>query len=230
MYQLSPSDDAVQANLQKHAGSTVKAKPTKLNALQMAGALDGYARPGTEKETDKSTASAAPIREPPNQKFGLLKALLAVGDLKHAMFFLSKFPKLTSPFPDVADLLLRLMNEIIEPAYAPLSPVAKIAKYRAVAAAAAVPRKRYSITERGLVTPSAVPQVLQGFGLPQHYPNRDWIFFFAEWRDRLPQGDRTARIDVVLQLLRFVGSRANRNPTFLSRLMRIGVAAVHVRH
>lgn len=224
--QLSPGDEELkkvdgryrdqQAQLARAVGGN--------NALANAGALvddDAPKRPSTTAGAS-ATAAAAAKRDLPNQKLGLLRALLSIGDLSHSLFILSQFPALAPANLDVCDLLLRLLSVSVERAYHSISISQGKSHYIEDCIA---PRQKFvqpSTSTQPEKPPTAAPvhTYLSGRAFPD--PNKNYVFFFAEWTDRLPKaGDWDETIQVLELFLPFVGVFISRDFPLYTRLCRI---------
>lgn len=197
-----------------------------MNALSMAMTLDGgvdFSAARAAEAKAKADAEKAATQKPlPNQKVALLRALLSVGDLTSSLFFLANFKFLAGPFPEVADLLLRITEAIIDPIYQPYSISEAKPK---LGGAFTGNRSRYSHTEQKIIAVPPYHAILSGLPGSTARPNIETRFFFAEWKDRLPIGcSADEGIATIVSLLRFVGPYAGRNLRFLNKLLRTGSA------
>ncbi|GEM11852.1 tho2 protein [Rhodotorula toruloides] len=234
---LSPTDEDLakletkwrdeQAQLARSVGGA--------NALAMAGALVDdeapAAKPAASTPVNGTASTSAapppPPRDLPNQKVGLLRALLTIGDITHAFFILGQFPFLASAFPDIADLLNRLAHVSIDPAYASTSISRQHAQY-ADEFKAAKPKvtvdskgeKKVTMPERKLaLTSDAFPD-----------PRRDWTFFFPRWQERVPRaGDWAGVVHLLEEMyLPLVKVFVARDFKLFTKLIRIAVADLAV--
>jgi hypothetical protein len=178
--QLTLTDEDL-ATAQGKQASLTKSKPkAKMNALMMAGALDGRPAAASTAPTTPTKAAAATeaaTRDPPNQKAALAAALLSIGDLDHALFIISRYPYLVglsfSASPQlIADELLRIADYLIEPAYraVPLKWQQDPSddKEQSLAMPYGQRRPRWSPSEKRLVEPSAPKR----FSRPTRTPGR----------------------------------------------------------
>ncbi|GAA6028291.1 hypothetical protein JCM8097_006959 [Rhodosporidiobolus ruineniae] len=206
---LSPTDDdlvKLKAKWEEEQAAAARSVGGG-NALALAGALaDDEAppagAPSSSAPAASSSSSAAapppPPREPPNQKLALLRALLTLGDVPHALFLLAQFPFLPSAFPDLADLLNRLLAVSIAPAYESISVAAKEGGQWKDEMSAPRPKVTVDLAkggERKVSLPVRKP-VLTAQAFPD--PRGEWTFFFPLWRERVP---RAGDWEEVLQLL-----------------------------
>lgn len=213
------------------------------NALAMAGMLMDDTEPpppkaassltiaGSASGTSSAAASqATPIVpvDPPNVRLGLLRALLSIGAITPAYWILSNYSWICEPVPEIADLLLRLLNHSILPYYnASVSPFAsKKENVEEKKASLCQPRQRYSITEKKIVPAASTAYAITG--KPIDHPRtqsghwREQVYFFSEWRDRLPQCQSAEEVlEVVGPVLKIIGVHASRNREFFIHLLRI---------
>ncbi|GAA5863246.1 hypothetical protein JCM3774_000827 [Rhodotorula dairenensis] len=233
---LSPSDDDLvkleskwrdeQAQLARNVGGA--------NALALAGALTdddvpmvgGGGASAPTSSTTKASTSTAPAQPPapaPNQKVGLLRSLLAVGDVTHSFFILGQFPFLVGAFPDVADLLNRLASVSVAPAYAAVSISGSNAS---LAADFKATRARVTVDSKGekTVTPLAKTFALTADPFPS--AKHDWTYFFPRWRERVPLAGDFAEVVTLLEemYLPLVKALVARQPSLLTKLLRLAAA------
>ncbi|GAA5874250.1 hypothetical protein JCM16303_005789 [Sporobolomyces ruberrimus] len=230
---LSPSDDDLtkidakyrdeQAQLARSVGGA--------NALAMAGALvDDEAASvskagpsGTPTTSSKTASASAPIAAPqdlPNQKVGLLRALLVVGDTTHAWFILAQWPILVHAFPDIADLLNRLLTVSIDPAYGPASISRKHSQWaeefraeKSRSVLDAKGEKKVLIPEiKRLITGEAFPDI-----------RGEWTFFFSGWTERIPKAGDAEEALFVLEktFMPLLGIFVARDFSLLTKICRI---------
>ncbi|GAA5926046.1 Tho2p [Sporobolomyces koalae] len=227
---LSPSDadlskiDAKyreeQAQLARSVGGA--------NALAMAGALVDDEAPVAGKSAASNatatsiTASApnAPPKELPNQKVGLLKALLIVGDMTHSMFILAQWPILVHAFPEVADLLNRLLAISIAPAYDSISISRQHPQW---AEEFSAPRSRTILDAKGdkkVLIPD-VKRLITGQAFPN--PRGVWTFFFPSWTERTPKAGDAEEVLTVLEktFMPFLGIFISRDFSLFTKICRI---------
>lgn len=201
------------------------------NALSMAAPLTiddnekGDTALSDSKDAFAKKADAPPPKEPPNQVLGLLEALLAIGQLKHALFILGRYPWLCSAFPRVADLYSRLLSVIIEPAYAAIS----LSTQHSVLARASQPvvRMRYDAKRREMV-PMSPPQwrITSTAPEPLSTANNSFAYFFGPWKEALPQCQAGEVLQDFVPLLRILGSNLWRHPSLFQRICRLGKVAM----
>ena len=195
----------------------------------MAGALVddtvvGVSSTSTVKDqtmTDTTQTEAAPELPLPNQKVGVVNALLSIGDLENAMFLFARFPNLTASYPETADLLCRLIHVMIQNVYAPFSPTTchkalekdRNACYRHPT----IPKDREV----------AVVRVLSP-NLPLATSTQRFEFFYQGWKDNIACCQSV--LDMVEQmrpLLNVVGVRIHRDTVLVTKLCRIGAGTMN---
>ncbi|KAI0750889.1 transcription factor/nuclear export subunit protein 2-domain-containing protein [Daedaleopsis nitida] len=215
---IGPTDDKMD-DLHKAYLANIETRiaGAKVSQLAMAAPLEsgGSSNP-------KPRAAAVPetkveeVKEAPNQKLGLLNALLSVGALRPAVSMLSKFPWMVDAYPEIADLMLRILKHSIAPLYATLpSPLDKLTSF-------AKPRARFGAA--GVVpAPERRPQLTLWAPTPPSTSTIEFVFFFPDWVQRVPLcATYDDLIDVLEPLMRFIGLHVSRDPTFLAKLLRLG--------
>lgn len=150
-----------------------------------------------------------------NQKIGLLHALLSLGALRPAFAILSKFPWVVDVFPELADLLLRVLKHSLEPFYDTMANKQRNPNFTK-------PRARYGPS--GAIQPSTrKPMLTHWAPTPPGTSGTDFVFFFPDWADRIPVMTTLDDLeDVVEPILRFIGVHVSRDPSFLSKFLRLG--------
>ena len=233
---MSPDDSAIkalegqwnekQAQLTRSVGGN--------NALANAAALADDDIPAQASSSASKLdpnasafANAAPKRDLPNQKLALLRSLLAVGDLKHALFIIGQFPFLVQVFPDIADLLSRLLSESVQSAYNAISVATQTAEY---ALDFKIARPTYSSTSKGPVRPSRPSLFISARAFPKLESGRIYVFFFSEWKDRLPNCDSWEEVLEALEvMLPIIGVHLSNDFGLFTRICRIIKKNLEVR-
>jgi THO complex subunit 2 len=222
MRKLSPTDKDMPKVYERYQ-ETIK---TKMEAAKrasgpvMGGELEPRGmqrRPAMEtKKTEESKKPAAQSSHPPNQKIGILKALLSVGALRPAFFILSKFPWMVSNHLDVSDLLLRILRVAIEPLYSPYSYSNRSGLENATTSKTAA-HAMDSKPRKSVLTAWAP--------LPPPTATTDFVFFYVGWERWIPVcTTREELISVCEPFMRYTGVHLYRDIGFLTRLLRIGKA------
>nr|GAT53854.1 predicted protein [Mycena chlorophos] len=225
---LSPSDDKMDEFHQQYlADVETRMVVSKRNALTDAPALTQDERPSASAPKAKTATSApeakktADPKKLPNQKVGLLGALLAVGAMKPAVAILSKFPWFIDAHPEIADLMLRILKYSIAPLYdAHLVPKGRSPGF-------SQPRARYGNT--GVTLPPPRKPILTLWApTPPCTSTHDFVFFFPNWTERVPVcSTLDDLVDVIEPLVAFVGPQVSRDTLFFTKLLRLG--KVHVQ-
>jgi THO complex subunit 2 len=187
----------------------------KITLLSMAAPLESGSSKSkfiTPVEPKKTTES----KEPPNQKLGLLSALLSVGALRPAIAILSRFPWLVDAHPELADLILRIMKESLGAFYDSMF----VTKERNPSFAQ--PRARYGAG--GVTLPTARKPLLTLWApTPPGTSTTDFIFFFPDWTQRVPLcSSFDDLVDVMEPMMGFIGLHVSRDPLFLTKFLRLG--------
>lgn len=227
--QLSPEDSALSAVEGRYRDEQAKLASSVggSNALASAGALvDDDAPTGPAASTSTSTAkSAAEVRELPNQKLALLRALLTIGDISHSFFIISQFPALVAAHPDLANLLHRLLTQSIQPAY---DHIAFATTHPDLVPSFTAPRTKFvPVNQKAPVKVVLPPTFVTARAFPS--TKRDFIFFFAEWKDRLPlAGDNDTVLEVLELFLPVVGLSVVKDASLFTKLCRLAQKGLEV--
>jgi len=196
----------------------------KVSQLALAAPLESsqsssstrLAPPPPEAKKPTTPSPTAESKDPPNQKVGLLVALLSVGALKPGLALLTKFPWLVDAYPEIADLLIRVMKYSLATLYdqhlvtKPRNP------------SNVQPRARWSAT--GVVpAPVRKPMLTMCAPTPPGTSTADFVYFFPFWAERIPICTTLDDlIDVIDPLMAFVGLHVSRDPVFLTKFARLG--------
>lgn len=188
----------------------------KLSQLALAAPLEST---GSAPSRSRSTASQeankpSQPKELPNQKVGLLNALLAIGALRPAIAVMTKYPWIVDAYPEIADLMLRVLKHSIGPLYESLFAKDKMPN-------CAVPRARYGSS--GVIPAPEPKRVLTLWApTPPRTSSIQFVFFFPEWVRRIPVCSSLDDLeDVAEPLLQFVGLHISREPAFITKLLRL---------
>ncbi|KAG5519102.1 hypothetical protein PMAC_002189 [Pneumocystis sp. 'macacae'] len=132
---LSPSDNAILMEWKSFNNSLEeKAFKARGNALSMAGALteDDTLKDKVDKENNFriEALDSSVILTFSNEKliFLAFNSLLSVGSLPHVIYMFSEFPFLCGPYPDLADLLHKIIHYMISDIYNNISPLSGLSK------------------------------------------------------------------------------------------------------
>ncbi|KAF7355034.1 THO complex subunit 2 [Mycena sanguinolenta] len=219
--QLSPGDaDMDQVNKDYLADVQTRISGAKVSALALAAPLTQDGGPSLPSAKTKASATeqkkAADPKKTPNQKVGLLTALLSVGALKPALAIMSKFPWLVDAHPEIADLMLRVLKLSISPLYESLL----VTKERNPSFNQ--PRARYGTTGVSYPPPRK-PTLTLWAPTPPSTSTMDFVFFFPQWVERVPIcSSLDDLVDVIEPLVAFVGVHISRDPLFLTKFSRLG--------
>ncbi|SJX65137.1 related to RLR1-Subunit of the THO complex [Sporisorium reilianum f. sp. reilianum] len=219
---LSPTDEGMNKLHAKHRQAmSAKVSSARANALSMAAPLTDDTDPASARKDLSKNATEAQPKEPPYQTVGLLRALLALGDLRHALFILTRYPWLCSAFDEIADPYIRLLNVIIQPAYDEISFSRMHPAFASVTVTTPKPRWDAKLQQ-------AVPPTVKSLALTRKVPeplpslNCQQVFFYPHWADSLPSCrslDDVLRI--FLPLLKILGAPLWRDAALLQKLCRL---------
>jgi THO complex subunit 2 len=223
---LSPTDDDLDNKGHKAYMASVDARidNAKVSQLALAAPLESSSQPSSSRiapsppEAKKPSPPNPPPepKDPPNQKVGVLVALLSVGALRPALALLTKFPWLIDAYPEIADLLIRVMKQSIAILY-DQNLVTKPRNPSNIQ-----PRARWGPT--GVVPPPArKPMLTLCAPTPPGTSTADFVYFFPSWADRVPLCSTLDDLmDVIDPLMAFVGLHVSRDPVFLTKFARLG--------
>jgi THO complex subunit 2 len=194
----------------------------KVSQLALAAPLESSSQPSSTSRLAPETKKPPPPdptpepKDPPNQKAGLLVALLSVGALKPALALLTKFRWLVDAYPEIADLLIRVMKHSI----ASLYDQQLVTKPRSPSNVQ--PRARWGAT--GVVpAPVRKPMLTLYAPTPPGTSTADFVYFFPLWADHIPLcSTLDDSMDVIDPLMAFVGLHISRDPVFLTKFARLG--------
>lgn len=151
-----------------------------------------------------------------NQKGQLCACLAAIGAIGKARQILSRVPVLYQLMPDIAENMCRLLNFIIEPAYAPLRPTFN------TLAKAKPDRLQFAPSLWHLNCRVASFDVLNA--KKNHHVHR-YTFFYAGWSENLPLAmDFDSAFKNIRMLLASIGFYLSRDVTLVWKIIRIAKA------
>ncbi|KAK3673653.1 THO2 plays a role in transcriptional elongation [Recurvomyces mirabilis] len=238
---LHPADDRMaeeRDRLEKEkADKEAKERPGGgPNKLAMASALTDDSLPvsrsmrdkdrsggATPKPGDKKDDSAADaLPPPPNQKLGLLKALLALGAIPEALYILGRFPWLVDVDTSLPPYLLRIarhMLSLIAESVKPVSDRNGLGEAREqLSDTAAKSDGTMSFTPR----PPKLPTKWLGLEEVLDKDGARYRYYYTEWADNMPV---CQTMDDVFQLcntfLGFLGVKIGRDTVIYSTLLRL---------
>lgn len=217
--QIGPADESM-GDLHKAYLANVETRiaGAKVSQLAMAAPLESGGSSNTKARPPVPEGKKEEVveKEAPNQKLRLLNALLSVGALRPAISILSKFPWMVDAYPELADLMIRVLKHSIVPLFDTIAP------QKDKTASFVKPRARYGAT--GLVSPpERRPQLTLVAPTPPSTSTVEFVFFFPEWAHRIPMcSTYDDLIDVLEPLMRFVGLHVSRDASFLTKLLRVG--------
>ncbi|KAI0082601.1 hypothetical protein K474DRAFT_1655406 [Panus rudis PR-1116 ss-1] len=215
---LSPNEAGMDDLHKKYLDSVeTRISNAKISQLALAAPLESSnsaskSRAATQTETKKTPEPA----EVPNQKLGLLHALFSIGALRPAIGFLSRFPWFVDAYPEIADLVIRILKHSITPLYeSNLAPKTKATSFTQ-------PRARYG--GLGVVSPpERKPQLTLWAPTPPSTSTIDYVFFYPGWSNHVPMAQTLDDlVDVIEPFMRFIGLHVSRDPTFLTKFLRLG--------
>ncbi|PWZ01853.1 hypothetical protein BCV70DRAFT_150056, partial [Testicularia cyperi] len=219
---LAPDHEGMLKLHAKHRQAlTAKVSSARANALSMAAPLTDDTDSSAGKSDAAKAAAQAPARDLPNQVVGLLRAMLAIGDLRHSLFVLTRYPWLCAAYNEVADPFLRLLRVILEPAY---REIALARTNVAISnASLAQPRLRWDPKHARVVPPGPRSlSITRRVPEPMPSANLQSIFFYPDWTTGLPLCRNVSDVQTIfVPLLKILGAGLARAPALLQKVCRL---------
>ncbi|TVY83037.1 THO complex subunit [Lachnellula suecica] len=208
------------------------------NALMMAGALaddtlpnGGRSRETVSAKTDASAKSPneaedkEKVDEPADQKVQLLVCLLTIGAIPEALFILGRFPWIPEAYPEVLDLINRILHYSVRDVYESSRPTTTFEGPECVSKQVAdfdqngVPKGQVRLVQ--------IPTRKQlRWPFPDKYDTNDnlsYRFYWDEWADNIPLCQSVDDIFTLCgTVLNYSGVNIGRDASLLSKLARIG--------
>ena len=215
------------------------------NALMTAGALPDDTLPsaGRTRETASKVDSATKpaekddqdkLEEPSDQKVLLLINLLTIGALPEALFILGRFPWLPEAYPELFELVHRILNYSIKDVYQMVGPLSSSTP-DPECPNKSLPDYDQNGVPKGQVRLARLPTRKQlRWPFPDKFDtneNLSYRFYWDEWADNIPV---CQTIDDIFTLcstfLNYSGVNIGRDPFLLSKLARIGTKSLSEDH
>ncbi|KAB8298693.1 hypothetical protein EYC80_000869 [Monilinia laxa] len=216
-----------------------------MNALMMAGALvdDTLPNGGRTRETaaTKTDTSGKPtaevddkdkLDEPSDQKVQLLTCLLTIGAIPEALFILGRFPWLPEAYPELLDLIHRILNHSIQHVFDLSRPSTSMIPD--------CPSKKVIDPDqtgmpKGSIRLLALPPRKQlRWPFPDKYDTNDnnaYRFYWDEWADNVPICQTVDDVFTLCgSLLNISGVNIGKDAPLLSKLARIGTQSLAEDH
>ena len=214
------------------------------NALMMAGALADDTLPNGGRTRDTAVkvdpVAKAPadvedkdkLVEPMDQKVQLLANLLTIGAIPESLFILGRFPWLPEAYPDLLELIHRILNHSIKDVYdmARPSPSQEPECLNKKA-----PDGDQNGVPKGQVRLVQIPSRKQlRWPFPDKFDtneNLSYRFYWDEWADNVPVCQSVDDVFTLCgTLLNYTGVNIGKDPSLLSKLSRIGVKSLSDDH
>jgi THO complex subunit 2 len=242
-----PTDEDMPAQMEKKKAEL--AEKEKLNrpgggasnALTAAGALSDDTLPNNGRGREVAAAKPDPVAkpaadvqdedklgEPTDQKVQLLTCLLTIGAIPESLFILGRFPTLPEAYPELLDLVNRILNHSIKDVYAASQPRAT--------QDTECPTKKISDPDQNGVPKGQVRLIQMAtrkqlrWPFPDKYDtneNQNYRFYWDEWADNVPVCQNVDDIFILCDtLLNISGVSIGKDAQLLSRLARIGTKSL----
>lgn len=193
-------------NIRKKFIESTTSRSGPVNALSSTVLADDDP-PSTSNAKD-AESTGPPAKPPPEQRIQLLQALLSLGDVSAAQYFLAKYPWLAQSHPAIGDLILRLIAHALEDVFR-----AEIPGFEDIDEDIA---DRNAVGDREIVPTLYAPS-------PPETSTKVFKFFYPGWRDEAEKW--TSRQDIHdrgmrwFSLVRGIGGRAG---SVMAKICRIG--------
>lgn len=218
---LRPDDEEMQS-LEQLYKKELDEQVFKSNASALALAApladddeDGKTTNGSTKDTTETARDTLSQRLPLNMKFQFLKTFLETGLYWPSVFILTEYPFLVHVDPEVSELMLRMVDQIIEPFYS------KTFKDLVLTEALQKPRQQaLSNHMAGIKYTNITPAQLYCFKPTAHMQsNKELVYFYSDWMNDLPKvEDFGDLLELSLEYLKFLGTKLCCNLTVFSKL------------
>lgn len=210
------------------------------NALMMAGALVDDTLPNGGRSRETATKADPVVKlstdvedkdkldDPTDQKVQLLTCLLTIGAIPESLFILGQFPWLPEAYPDLLDLIHRILNHMIKDVYGMSRPTS-------TQDFGCQPKEVVDPDQGGVpkgdirLSPSQTKKLLR-WPFPDKYDTNEgnnYRFYWDEWADNVPV---CQSVDDVFTLCRtflnLSGVNIGKDSSLLSKLARIGVKSL----
>ncbi|PQE18990.1 THO complex subunit 2 protein [Rutstroemia sp. NJR-2017a WRK4] len=215
-----------------------------MNALMMAGALvddtlpnGGKTREITSKDDPSAKATAEvddkdKLDDPIDQKVQLLTCLLTIGAIPESLFILGRFPWLPEAYPELLDLIHRILNHSIQHVFDMSRPTSTVD-------AECLNKEIVDYDQSGM--PKGSLRLLR---LPPRkqlrWPfadkfdtneNNSYRFYWDEWADNVPVCQTVDNVFTLCgSLLNYSGVNIGKDSSLLSKLARIGTKSLSEDH
>jgi THO complex subunit 2 len=211
------------------------------NALMLAGALVDDTLPNGGRPRETAATRAEPVAktttevedsekldEPMDQKVQLLICLLTIGAIPESLFILGRFPWLPEAYPELLDLIHRILHHSIKDVYDMSRP---ISDQELECSTKQVADPDQSGVPKGQVRSMQTPVRKQ---LRWPFPDKvdtnegnSYRFYWDEWADNIPVCQNVDDVFTLCgTLLNYSGVCIGRDASLLSKFARIGAQSL----
>lgn len=211
------------------------------NALMMAGALVDDTLPNGGRPREMPTAKPEPaakpaaevedpdkLDEPMDQKVQLLICLLTIGAVPESLFILGRFPWLPEAYPEILDLIHRILHHSIKDVYNTSRPIPH--------EDLECPTKQVADPDQSGVPKGQVRSIQTPIRKQLRWPFADKVdtnegnsyrFYWDEWADNIPVCQSVDDVFTLCgTLLNYSGVYIGRDAALLSKFARIGAQSL----
>ena len=201
--------------------------PNQGRTRETAAKVDPATKPADKEDKDK-------LDEPGDQKVLLLINLLTIGALPEALFILGRFPWLPEAYPELFELIHRILNYMIKDIYNMVGPLSSPPP-SPECSNKHLPDYDQNGVPKGQVRLAQLPSRKQlRWPFPDKHDtneNLSYRFYWDEWADNVPVCQTVDDVFTLCgTLLNYSGVNIGRDPFLLSRLARIGAKSLAEDH
>ncbi|KAF8324471.1 transcription factor/nuclear export subunit protein 2-domain-containing protein [Cantharellus anzutake] len=219
--EMGKAEEQYQQNMkQKAIAAQSSGGPSMGDSPLKSSAASSRSRTSASLDGAKSGSPNIP-KEPPNQKYRLLRFLLCLGALRPAIYLLAQFPWLPCAHTELSDIILYMVRWSIAPLHQPFSKAAE-----------RITAKNHPITDRIIVENGSPPKIIpkkkaltSTYPVPQSNQYTEFVFFYPASQNHIPVCSNVRELFTVAEpLLRYVKVNACRDIGLLTHICRIGKA------
>ncbi|TYJ56712.1 hypothetical protein B9479_002643 [Cryptococcus floricola] len=209
---LAPDDSEMETARQTWASSLAsRSGPSNALTSTILDDDEPSSNGGSSKMDDGKKANSKP---PPEQRMQLCHALLAIGDKASAEYLLARWPWIAQKHTGVADLIMKIVDEAVDPIYQQICGKKDDLDYNAVAPVAL---EQTQLKKTNLLT--------LFFPVPPETATKRFEFFYPDWSEALETWTNEQEIhEKGLRWMGLIRGLGGRNARLMVKLCRIGVA------
>ncbi|KAG5959437.1 hypothetical protein E4U58_005006 [Claviceps cyperi] len=248
---LSPPDEDMEKIREAEAEKLEKKERAgrgggQMNALLMAGVLPQgdddnpnaanipnrdvniKSEAGQKQAMQDETDNKPKLPEPLEQKVSLLTQLLTIGAIPEALFILGRFPWIPEVYPDVLQMIHRILHVSLDKVFNEARPKAAIAVE--VPSKAVLDPDQSGMPKGSLRLQSPPVKKQWRWPFPEKFDvneNQNYRFYWDEWADNIPVCQTVEDVFTLCNtFLNLSGVNIGKDEALLSKLARIGAKSL----